>query len=385
MAGASGDKLLSAFVDAGVDHAAIQDEISKALVSANKAGFVRFQDAESREIHGLKMSTSLDDSRMGMNELENAIDMASNAVGLSEWGRNVARKGFEYLMSGEKEVHGDVHLHEIGEADTIVDLVGTAKAVEMLGLAGAKFYTAPVAVGCGKVEGAHGTMPVPAPATAKILISAGIPVAPSDILGELTTPTGAALLAALTGGAQKEGEEKVLVIKREGVGIGNHAFPVPNIARVFIGSDNRPLEQERLSVIETNVDDVTGEVLGWLQEKLQKCSEDVSVTPMITKKNRPGFCIRVVALPGKVEEAREALMNETGSLGVKVFQCIRYKVPRSLIEENFEICGRNFKVRIKRSEDGSRVKPEYEDLRRISLELEMPLRGVMEEVMRKLK
>jgi hypothetical protein len=384
MAGVSGDKLLSAFVNAGIDPEIMQAELSKVLVAAGipEAGFVKFEGAESRGINGLRLITKLDESTMGVEELTAALDRAAEALRISDWGRGIIRKAMEELVRGEKEVHGSAHLHEIGEADTLVDLVGTVRAVELLGLGGASFYTTPLAVGCGSIKSHHGLLPVPAPATTKILMRGGVPIHSTDKVGELTTPTGAALVAALTCGRH---EPPPAVMSKEGIGIGTYEFAFPNITRVLAGTrvEERVTEEpmEQIRIIETNVDDVSGEILGWLQERLQGYAEDIAIFPMVTKKSRPGFCIRVVVMPDFLDEVRDILVRETGTLGVKIFECQRYRVPRTERTLDFIVGKGTHAVRIKSSEDGKRIKPEFEDLKHIAKEEAMPLREVAETVM----
>jgi uncharacterized protein (TIGR00299 family) protein len=378
MAGVSGDKMLSAFVGAGVDARKIEGEISKALRSIGvKTGGVKFQTAESCGIQGTRMIAELGTTTMGAEGLVKAVGVAGRAVGLGAWGREVAKKALEELVGAEVEIHGSVHLHELGEADTVVDLIGTVKAAELIGLEGAEFYTTPVAVGCGLVVSRHGTLPVPAPATLKILQKHGFAITTTNQSGELSTPTGAALVAALTKGKQ---DTPPFVVEREGTGIGSMILRVPNITRVLLGDTQHGYE--RLKVLETNLDDVSGEVLGLFIEKLQGSVEDIAIIPMTTKKNRPGFSVRVVVKPEGVEEAIKAMVKETGTLGVKIFDCQRYKAKRKIASEKVRIRGRGYPVRIKRSgEEGKRIKPEYEDLRAIALSEEMSLKDVSDEVM----
>lgn len=377
MAGVSGDKMLSAFVGAGADARKIERDLSKALRSIGvKARGVKFLEAESCGIKGTRMIAELGTTTMGVERLAKALEVAGRAVGLGAWGREVAKKALEELVGAEVEIHGSAHLHELGEADTVVDLIGTVEAAELMGLEGAEFYTAPVAVGCGSVVSRHGTLPVPTPATLKILQKHGIAITATNQSGELTTPTGAALVAALTEGKQ---DAPPFVVECEGTGIGNMVLKVPNIARVLLGDTQ--YGYERLKVLETNLDDVSGEVLGWFIERLQGIVEDIAVFPMTTKKNRPGFSVRVVVKPEGAEEAIKAIARETGTLGVKIFDCQRYKEKREMASEKVRIHGRCYPVRLKRSgEGGKRMKPEYEDLRTIALSEEMSLKDVNDEV-----
>jgi uncharacterized protein (TIGR00299 family) protein len=250
------------------------------------------------------------------------------------------------------------------------------KVIQMLGLEGADFYTTPIAVGSGSVDSSHGRLPVPAPATLAILHSSNLPITGTSREGELTTPTGAALIASLTGGMT---EPPPILARRIGVGIGEKELGMPNITRAIISS---VVDRESIKILETNVDDVSGEVIGWLIERLQGKVEDITVLPMVTKKNRPGFTIRVVVKADQLMIAAETLMKEIGSFGVKVIDCQRLKAEWSLITRTVHIGGKDHEVRFKVSSQNSRMKPEYEDLREIAIREKLNLREVMEEALR---
>jgi len=380
LAGASGDKMLSAFIDAGLNARAIEKSITTALRSAGiRGGGVTFNREESSGIRGLKLETRLEETAMGSGELGKAIKVAAQSLGLGTWGFGIAKKALGEIVGAEERVHGRADLHELGDADTLVDLVGTVKALELLGLRGAAFFVTPVAVGCGDVSSSHGALPVPAPATLEILKKYSFTITATDRIGELTTPTGAALLAALTRGAR---DPPPFGVEDVGVGIGSHRIGVPNITRVLIGRSAG--DQEMIKVLETNLDDVSGETLGWLVERLQGQVEDISVMPMVTKKNRPGFMVRIVVKPDATSKVIRTLVRETGTLGVKIFDCQRYRETREVSSELVSIGKNSYPIRIKSSGNG-RLKPEYDDLRRIASKEKMSLREVSEEVFLQVK
>lgn len=377
LAGASGDKILSALADAGSDIIGLEEAISRALAATGAfGGRVRFESVESHGIPGRRLRADLGKGTLDPAGMRGALAEASRAAGLGEWGRSKAEECLELLLSSEEEIHGNPHLHEIGEADTLVDIVGTMKAIQMLGLEGADFYTTPIAVGSGSVDGRHGRLPVPAPATLAILSRSRLPITGTLHAGELTTPTGAALLASLTGGRS---EPPPIRARRVGVGIGGKELGMPNITRVIISSAG---DSESIKMLEANVDDVSGEIVGWLIESLQGKVEDVTVLPMVTKKNRPGFTIRVVVKADQLMVAAETLMRETGTLGVKVIDCQRLKAEWSLVTRTVRIGKEAHEVRFKVSSRNSRMKPEYEDLRKIAAKEGLSLREVMEEALR---
>lgn len=373
LAGASGDKILSALANLAPDTVELEEGISSAIESTGVfKGKVWFEKGESHGIPGLRLVTDLGRVVLGAQEVREAFAAAARTAGLGEWGLRRGEECLGLLLSAEEEIHGAPHLHEVGEADTLVDIVGAMKAIQMLGLEGADFYTTPVAVGSGSVETMHGTLPVPAPATLSIMSKSRLPMTGTGLLGELTTPTGAALLASLTKGKTEPPAAQPLEV---GVGIGGKELGIPNITRAVVCSRGGG---EEIKILETNVDDVGGETIGWLIESLQGKVEDVAVLPMVTKKNRPGYMIRAVVRRNQLAEATEALMKETGTLGVKVIDCQRVKAEWRSVTMTVFIGKKGHSVRFKLSKQNSRIKPEYEDLKRIAAEEGLSLREVTE-------
>jgi uncharacterized protein (TIGR00299 family) protein len=373
LAGASGDKILSALADLVSDAEELGETISEALGATGVfRGRVRFEEEDSHGITGLRLVADLGKAILDAEGIKGALAAASKAAGLGEWGRLRGEECLQLLLSSEEEIHGTPHLHEVGEADTLVDIVGTMKAIQMLGMEGSDFYTTPLAVGSGSVESMHGMLPVPAPATLSILSKSHLPMTGTSLVGELTTPTGAALIAALTRGRSEPPVVKALKV---GVGIGERELGMPNITRVIVSGGGR---RESIKILETNVDDVGGEAVGWLIESLQGKIEDVAVLPMVTKKNRPGFVIRAVVREDQLAETIEVLMKETGTFGVKVIDCQRVKAEWRTVIKAVHIGRKSHDVRFKVSSENSRMKPEYEDLKRIATEEGLSLREVME-------
>lgn len=377
LAGASGDKILSALADVLPDTKELEGRISKALLATGVLrGRVKFVGAESHSIHGKRLKVDGVKGTLRGEDMRGVMGEALCAAGLGEWGMKKVSECLELLLSAESEIHGDLHLHELGEADTFIDIVGTMVAIQILGLDGAEFYTAPIAVGAGSVESGHGILPVPAPATLAILSRAKLPVTATSRLGELTTPTGAALLASLT---QGRCDPPPIRIQTFGVGVGERELGMPNITRVIISGGG---PGERIKIVETNVDDISGEVVGWLIENLRDKVEDVTVLPMVTKKNRPGFTIRAVVTEDRLDAAVEAIMKGSGTLGVKVIDCQRFRAEWSAVTKSVRIGRKVYKVRYKSSRENCYMKPEYEDLRMIAAEEGLSLREVMGEALR---
>ncbi|MEM4216480.1 MAG: nickel pincer cofactor biosynthesis protein LarC [Candidatus Methanomethylicaceae archaeon] len=376
-AGVSGDKILAAAVHAGGEDLRLRVERTIKSIVGDMVFY--FEDAVENGLRGLRVIHGIH-GRKYDGDLVEAVKLASSRVGLSGWGVTTATKAAELILEAEKEVHGEGTLHELGEIDTIVDIVGTIKAFEELGLEGAEFFTMPLRVGSGHIESEHGTLPIPAPATLQIARKGNVPILLSPESHEYTTPTGAALIAALTSGKVAPPAFRV---KRIGLGIGSLKLDLPNITRVIIGESNGLIE--RVCVVETNVDDVSGEILGWLFDRLKGVAEDISFVPIFMKKSRPGFSVRVVVKPELKEEAVRVLMEETGTLGVKVFKCERVKADRELSEETVRIGCTEYKVRVKKSKAPWRLKPEFDDLKKIAISECKSLREVMEEVIRQVK
>ncbi len=376
-AGASGDKILAAVVNAGGSDLRLKME--KVVAKIVREGTFYFEEAESEGMKGLRVVCDYRGKRYE-GDLLGAVKAASSHIGLSRRGKEVAARAASLILEAEREVHGDGALHELGEIDSVVDIVGTVKALEELDLGGAEFFTTPLRVGEGWIKSGHGILPIPAPATLNIAVKAGLSIVVSPVDHELTTPTGAAILAALTGGNSSPPVFRPRVI---GIGIGSHKLDVPNITRIIVGEAKD--EGDRVIVVESNIDDVSGEVLGWLVERLKGMTEDVFFTPIFMKKCRPGFTVRVVVKPKFKEDVVNVIMRELGTLGVKVFECERIKADREVTEEWVKIGEREYKVRVKRSRSASRLKPEFEDLRQIAVGEGKTLREVMEEVIRQVR
>jgi uncharacterized protein (TIGR00299 family) protein len=376
-AGVSGDKLLAAAVHAGGSE--LRLKVEKAINSIVGEGAFSFEDAEENGLRGLRVTHSLQGKRYE-GDLVEAVRSASSRAGLGRWGLGTATMAAEFITEAEKEVHGEGKLHELGEVDTVVDIVGTLMALEGLGLEDAEFFTTPLRVGAGHMKGGHGILPIPAPATLQIVRRAGLPILLSPENHEYTTPTGAALLAALTRGKAAPPAFRVSGV---GIGVGTLKLDVPNITRMIIGEDGN--FSDKVCVLESNLDDVSGEVLGWLWERLKGLAEDVSFVPIFMKKSRPGFTVRVVVRPEMKDEAVRVMMKETGTLGVKVLECERVKADREFSEETVKIGRSEYKIKVKRSRAASRVKPEFDDLKRIAVNEGKTLREVMEEVIRQVR
>ncbi len=384
VSGVSGDMLVSALVDAGADERAVAEEISRACMAlpwCRKAS-VEFPVVERKGISARMMRLQLDDEHVEveaerfLEELEKALERTE----LSEEARKLVRRVAGMLVEAEVEIHGaKAKLHELGSTDTVADLVGFAKALEELNLLGAESYTTPILVGGGVTQSEHGKIPVPAPATLEILKKTGMSFIIQEDLGELATPTGVALLA----GVRARECSSAVALKATSVGYGAGRRELEdraNVMRVLLGELSGSVEE--LVVLRTNVDDVTGEVLGHALEKLmEEGAEDAFIVPVLGKKGRPAYLVEVTCKPSSVERLLTLLVKELGTLGVRMCRCERFKVPRMVEQRVVKLDGREYPVRVKKAElDGEvvRLKVEFEDVRKAAEAARKPARVFLE-------
>jgi hypothetical protein len=290
---------------------------------------------------------------------------------------------FRRLGEAEASVHGtdidDTHFHEVGADDAIADVVGTCLLLADLDVE--RVVTTPVSAGGGTVEMSHGTYPVPAPAVAEIAADADWSLRGGPVDRELLTPTGAALLAELA-----EGVETLPTLDADAVGYGAGDADVPdhpNVLRVLVGDGGGGLRREAISVLETNVDDVTPEVLGSLQETLLDAgAHDVSIVPTTMKKSRPGHLIKVIVDPADADAVARRLAEETGTLGVREGSAgHRWVADRAVETATLTLAGETHDVRVKVASDADGavydVSAEYDDALAVARETDLPTREVM--------
>ena len=310
----------------------------------------------------------------GLTEILNII----NTGRISDNVKTKSSQIFRKLGEVEAGIHGvpleEVHFHELGAVDTIIDIVGTLLALEALKIE--KVYSSPLAVGSGTVKTAHGILPVPAPATLQILADAGVPIVdapPSDKPpGELLTPTGAVLISSLAAGFKRPN----LKVDKVGYGAGNKQFPTwPNVVRIWIGEEAESPQGTGMVLLETNIDDMNPQIYGYLMERLLAAkAADVWFTPIQMKKNRPAIMLSVLGSGEDEDKLTEIIMRETSTLGVRSRHIDRHTAKREMIEVASSLGIAHAKV--KRFGDFLSVTPEYEDCRRIALERNLPLQDV---------
>jgi uncharacterized protein (TIGR00299 family) protein len=294
--------------------------------------------------------------------------------------RQLAKRVFTRLGEAEAKVHGttleSVHFHEVGAVDSIADIVGIAIALDQLGIE--RIVAAAPPTGTGTVRIAHGLVSVPAPATAELL--RGVPLRESHVEFELTTPTGAAVLAAL---ADSFGPLPSMTIERIGYGAGHRDLvEQANLLRVFIGTAAGDVGHDEVALLESNLDDATGEQIGFAIERLWDAGAlEVYSTPIAMKKNRPGTLLTVLCQPAQRERIEDVFFIHTGSLGIRRQLMLRRKLHREVVRVETPLGEARAKLAWHSGREPG-VAPEYEDCKRLALENGVPLAQVFQLVVR---
>lgn len=370
--GISGDMTLGALIDAGVDPEAIRSVL-------DSFGLPITLEVERVKRNGIAatavnvVAPDQEDYRF-LPDVE-AILAKGNMTARQ---RELALRIFRKLAEAEAAVHGmpveKVHFHEVGALDSIADVAGAAVALDLVGAE--RITCRSVPPGSGTVKCAHGLMPVPAPATAMLL--RGMPLAKAPVTGELVTPTGAAILATVV---TEFTDQPAMSVERVGCGAGRKDFfEQPNVLRVFVGTTSASsAETDTVTVLETNLDDVSPEVIGYCTERLFAAGAlDVFTVPIQMKKNRPGVLVTVIAAADTVPALEALLFRETGTFGVRRHTAHRSKLRREAVTVDTPWGP----VKAKRGwRDGvSLLTPEYEDCARVAREHGVALRAVYEAV-----
>lgn len=388
-AGVAGDMLLGALIDAGAD---IQ-KITLAIKTIEAiGGYSNVNIKVNRVSRGEFKATQIDvtadvKAKMMGQQLVEIVEKAADQLELSKEAKHFASNVIRSLVGAEANIHGNnldqAHLHEVGLVDTPAEIIGVAVALEDLGLFNAKIYATPVAVGGGTIKFSHGILPSPAPATLAIFQSKNFPIKGGPIEAELATPTGAAIIVNLAN--EVDCFYPSMTPLKTGYGAGTKEFKeMPNCLRITIGEPtDKGLLKDEIAVLETNIDDVTGEIVGYSVEKLLlEGAKDVSIIPIFTKKNRPGQILRIIADKKDSEYLSQVIMQETGTLGVRVTTCERHILNRELQQVDIFINETKEKVNIKIVKDTkgniTHIKPEYEDLKKIAKKTGIPLRELVE-------
>ena len=388
--GVAGDMILGALIDLGAN----VDKITSAIKSLEKPeyGYQNIKIDIKEVMRGEFKATQIDVTsesaqRRHGNELISIVEKAAANIELSAKAKEFASKVIHTLVSVEADLHkttfDDAHLHEVALVDTAAEILGVAVALDDLGLFESKIYSTPLAVGGGTFSFSHGITSSPAPATLAILQSKNFPFHGGPIEVELATPTGVSILVNLVDEVTRFYPS--IVPLKVGYGAGTKEFPeMPAVLRFTLGNPlDGGLVRDEIAVLETNIDDATGEILGYAIDKLlSEGAKDVSIIPMFTKKNRPGQIIKVIADQKDAQRLSKVLIDETGTLGVRVYYCERHIINREIYTVDLQVMGNKETVRLKVAKDAKgeiiRIKPEYEDLKRLAEKTKKPLRELSE-------
>ncbi len=372
--GISGNMFLAALLDAGVEFGRLKDELAKLPLGPYE---FRQSRVMRRGIAGNHVEIEVPGKQphRHLSHIEALISEAPIAPAVKQR----ALKIFRRLGEVEARLHNvsveKIHFHEVGAVDAILDIVGVTLGFSMLG--NPPLVCSPLNVGGGRVEAAHGLLPVPAPATSELL--RGVPVYSSGVEGELVTPTGAALVTEL---ASEFGPMPAMKVEKIGYGAGTKDFPShPNVARLFVGERAEAASvvagEETVSVIEANVDDMSPQLYGYLAEKaLAAGALDVTCTPLQMKKNRPGLLVTVLAKPEACDALADILFEQSTTIGLRIYEARRKVLERESVTVETPYGPVQVKV-ARRNGREMNAAPEFEDCRRVAEEKAVPLKEVM--------
>ena len=369
--GISGDMTLGALVDAGAE----LDALNAAIGSLGLPGCrLAAREVCKQGFRATQVTVGYEPEH-AHRHLHHIVGMIDGSE-LTERQKDLARQIFSRLAEAEAKVHGTtvekVHFHEVGAADSIADIVGAAVGWDLLGPE--RIVASPVATGTGRVRIAHGECSVPAPATAELL--RGIPLAESSVACELTTPTGAAILATLV---DAFGPLPAMTVDRIGYGAGQRDLAEQaNVLRLFVGEAVESGTDDQVWVLETNLDDISGELIGYATTRLLEAGAlDVYTSAIQMKKSRPGVKLTVLCRAGEVERMEAILFGETTTLGVRRWPASRHVLVRQAHTVTTEWGAVSGKVGWLAG-GPPRFAPEYESCRRIAAQRGAPLRAVYE-------
>ena len=368
-AGVSGDMTLGALVSAGADGRALAEQLARLDVGDFE---VEFEQVERAGISAVRahVRTGEQHHHRGLSQILKIIEAARLSAGVKARAAQI----FTRLAEAEARVHNmpveQVHFHEVGALDAIIDVVGACIGFELLGVEG--FAASALHVGSGTVEMAHGRFPIPPPAVVELLRDR--PIYATDITGELVTPTGAAIVSTLSA---NYGPMPAMRVQATGYGAGGRTYEkFPNVLRVMVGDVETDAQRERLLMLETNLDDVSPQIVGHLMKlALQRGALDCFFTPVQMKKNRPGVHVSILCRPAERAALEQLLFAETTTLGVRSYEVERKALAREIV--SVETRYGPLRVKVARL-DGriSHATPEYEDCRAAAAAHNAPLRDV---------
>lgn len=360
--GCSGDMILGALVDAGAP-------FSKLEAAVRELG-LEGVELRPREVRRAGLRATLVEVEVRREPFPSLAAMAGLLQDRApdSWARRQALQALQWLEEAEARVHGvpveGTHPHELGSADTLIDLYGSFLLMEALGATA--IHASPLPAARGTVEMSHGRYPLPAPVTLEILARVNAPLVPAPEGPELVTPTGSVILASAA-----TFEQPSLTLGRIGYGAGQKELPWPNVLRLWLGAPALP--EGSVVLLETNVDDSTGEELGDVLELLLEAGAlDAYFTPITMKKSRPAVKLSVLARPGQEEALARLILGHTSSFGLRVAQLRRFEAERRVEEVWTEFGSVRMKLKLVEGELVE-AKPEYEDCRHLARQRQVPL------------
>ena len=355
IAGISGDMLLSALVNMGANKSKVIDGVHSVEDHLKDSKIIKLDFDKvvkyGTEATCLVLETSEKHHERKGTEIQECILSMSDKIGLSEKAKVFAKESIRSLLYAESKIHGEpvesVHFHEASSMDTAIDIIGSAIALDDLKLFSEEIISTHVAVGGGTLTFSHGTTSNPASAILEIFRGSNIAIIGGQVKQELTTPTGASLLVNLS---NKSSEfYPAMKIKSIGYGAGSKNFDnFSNVLKIVRGESINEFQLDSVQVLETNLDDVSGETIGHMIDKMiANGAKDVTVTPGITKKGRPTNLVSIICDPSSTNTLASLLVSETGTLGIRVRTSNRYVVPRIIVTVPITLQGKSFAIRCK--------------------------------------
>ncbi|MGH2767938.1 MAG: nickel pincer cofactor biosynthesis protein LarC [Actinomycetota bacterium] len=369
-AGASGDMILGALIDAGADIDAIREQLSRLDLGGLELGATRVLRRGIR-------ATLIELAGTAQPVMRSPADVPRllEEAGLDPEVSKRARATLERLVRAEASVHGvaaeEVHFHELGGGDTIVDAVGVAAGIRSLGIE--RLLASPLPTGRGMVEAGHGLLPVPAPAVLALL--KGAPVYGGDIEAELVTPTGAAILAEY---AAAFGPMPAMRISSVGYGAGRRDLEIPNVVRIVVGEavEEPPAASEEMAM-EATIDDMNPQLYPYVMERLLEAgANDVWIVPAIGKLGRPAQVLHLLCPPALEAALRQILVTETSTLGVRTFSARKWMLEREWME--VVVGGQPIRVKVARAREAINIAPEYRDCVEAARRTGRPLKEIFQ-------
>ena len=386
LSGVSGDMLLGALIDLGAsksDLDKVSSEICNVYHNCNSIK-IKIKDVTRSGFNCKYIETEIDEEQIEIkaSRIKRYFKEILKRLEANDKTKSIAIKALDELIEAESKAHGvndnEIHFHEIASADTAIDIIGVAYLANSINiLNNLEVISTPLSVGGGSIKFSHGIVSNPTPAILNIALKNELILKGGPIDHELTTPTGITLVASLAERSSKYYPEIIPI--KIGLGAGKNDFKeIPNMVRIIIGKTTKSYNKEEIVLLETNVDDVSGEIIGHTLNKIiENGALDINIIPTYTKKNRPSNIIQVLTSPELETEMVEILVSELGTLGIRTQTISRHVISRSekKLKINIEDKIEEINLKISRNQENKiiRIKPEYDDLKRIAQKFELSL------------